>query len=246
MKIVAICGSPRKGNTYTVLNNIKRSFPDMDFKILMLKDMNFKICKGCYTCVLKGEDKCPLKDDRDLILNELSEAKGVIFSSPTHSHMVSALMKNFFDRLGFMAHRPEFFDKYAMSLATGSGYGVEFAIQYMDKMASVYGFNMAPALSLNIRTGLVKDEEIEFNRREAVKKFSKFISKIEQGIRSRPTLKSIVPFQIFKLVSEINSKLFSADYEYYKHKKDYFYKTRINPVKTMIARNIARKIILNK
>ena len=41
MKIVAICGSPRKGNTYSVLDNIKESFPDIDFKILMLKDLNF-------------------------------------------------------------------------------------------------------------------------------------------------------------------------------------------------------------
>jgi len=57
MKIVAICRSPRKGNTYSVLNSINENFPDLDFKILMLKDKNFEICKGCYGCVVRGEEK---------------------------------------------------------------------------------------------------------------------------------------------------------------------------------------------
>lgn len=32
MKIVAICGSPRKGNTYKVLDTIIENFPEVDFK----------------------------------------------------------------------------------------------------------------------------------------------------------------------------------------------------------------------
>ena len=64
MKILAICGSPRKGNTYSALNTIKENFPDIDFEILMLKDLHFELCKGCYACILRGEDKCPIRDDR--------------------------------------------------------------------------------------------------------------------------------------------------------------------------------------
>ena len=82
MKIVAICGSPRKGNTFRVLDTIKENFPAVDFKILMLKSLNFKMCKGCYSCVVRGEDKCPIKDDRDMILKEMTEADGILFSSP--------------------------------------------------------------------------------------------------------------------------------------------------------------------
>jgi len=75
----------------------------------MLRDIHFEICKGCYGCVVRGEQKCPLKDDRDMIIEEMTNADGVIFASPTYSHMVSAIMKNFFDRFGFLAHRPRFF-----------------------------------------------------------------------------------------------------------------------------------------
>lgn len=244
MKIIAICGSPRKGNTYSVLNTIKDYFPDIDYKILMLKDLHFEMCKGCYSCVLRGEDKCPLKDDRDMLIREMTEADGVIFASPVHSHMVSGLMKNFFDRFGFLAHRPRFFSKFAISLTTGSGYGAEFAIQYMDKMASVYGFNMAPGLDLNVRPGKVKEEDKQNNEKKTIDAFRVLLSRIEEGKWTKPTMNFLVPFQIFKLVSELDPKLFSADYEYYKNKKDFFYDTRINPLKTMIAKKVARKTIL--
>ena len=128
MKILAICGSPRKGNSYKALTTIREVFPLIDFEILHLIDLDFKPCKGCYTCVLKGESKCPLKDDRDKILEKIAEADGLILASPVYSHMVSALIKNLFERLGYMAHRPLFFHKFAMSMVTCSGYGAESAL----------------------------------------------------------------------------------------------------------------------
>ncbi len=54
----------------------------------------------------------------------------------------------------------------------------------------------------------------------------------------------LVPFHIFKLVSELDAKTFTADFEYYKDKKEYYYDTKISPLKTFIAKRIARKEIL--
>lgn len=244
IKIVAICGSPRKGNTYSVLNTITESFPNIDYKIFMLKDMNFEMCKGCYSCVVRGEEKCPLKDDRDMILREIANSDGVIFSSPTYSHMISALMKNFFDRFGYLAHRPQFFTKYSMSVTTCSGYGGEFAIQYIDKMAKVFGFEVVPPLDLNVRPGKQSQEAKEFNSKKIIEAFKVFIARIEKGKRKQPTLTYLVPFHIFKLVSELESDFMKADYAYYKDKKDFYFDTKINPLKTMIAKKIARKTIL--
>lgn len=246
MKIIAICGSPRKGNTYSVLNTISENFPDIDIRILMLKDLDFRMCKGCYSCVMRGEEKCPIKDNRDKILKEMAEADGVIFSSPAHSHMVSALMKNFFDRFGYLAHRPQFFHKYSMSLTTGSGYGAEFAIQYMDKMARVFGFETAPPLDLNVRPGKQSEEAVQANKDKTIEAFKVFISRIEQGVRTKPTLNSLVPFHIFKLVSELDPKTFAADNEYYRDKEVYYYDTKISPLKTFIAKRVAQKEILGK
>ena len=243
LKIIAICGSPRKGNTYKVLNAIQENFPEVDFKILMLRDLNFELCCGCYGCVVKGEEKCPIKDDRDLILKEMSEAHGTIFASPGYCHMVTALMKNFFDRFGYLAHRPQFFGKYSMSVTTVSGYGAKFAVQYMDKMAKVFGFEVVPSLALNVRPGRQCEESIQKNRRMTIEAFKVFISKIQEGKRSKPTLNNLVPFHIFKLVSELEGDYMKADKEYYKDKTNYYFDTKISPVKTVIAKRIARKEI---
>jgi multimeric flavodoxin WrbA len=244
MKIVSICGSPRKGNTYKVLNIIKESFPEIDYKILMLKDLNFELCRGCYSCVVRGEEKCPIKDDRDMILKEMSEADGVIFASPAYCHMVSALMKNFIDRFGYLAHRPQFFDKYAMSVTTVSGYGAEFAIQYMDKMTKVFGFEVVPPLDLTVRPGKQSEEAKQYNKNKTIEAFKVFISRIEKGERSKPTLNYLVPFHVFKLVSELEGDYMTADREYYKDKTNYYFDIKINPLKTMIAKRVARKEIL--
>ena len=97
MKLLAICGSPRKGGTYKLLNSMKEKFPDIDYEILLPKDMVLKDCYGCYKCINRGPEYCPLKDDRDIILKKMEEANGIIFATPTHTRHISALMKKFVD-----------------------------------------------------------------------------------------------------------------------------------------------------
>lgn len=243
MKIVAICGSPRKRNTYSVLNSIKESYPDIDFKILMLKDLNFEMCRGCYNCVKRGEDKCPIKDDRDIIINEMLVADGLILASPVFSNMVSATMKNFFDRFGYYAHRPNFFDKYAMSIVTCSGYGAEEAIKYMNKMLSVFGFNIITPLEIHFRPGKTPEKMKIKNQEKIVAAFDRFIARIEKGGRDKPPLDMLIPFNIFKYVSEIDKENMIADYEYYKDKTDYYYETKIPFYKKFITKKVVKKII---
>ena len=243
MKITAICGSPRKGNSYKALTAIRDAFPLIDFEILHLNDMDFNLCKGCYGCVLKGESKCPIKDDKELILKKISEADGLILASPVYSLMVSALMKNFFDRFGYLAHRPQFFDKYAMSMVTCSGYGAEYALEYMDKMLSIYGFNLAPNLELQVHPGKVKESTLAMNREKSIKAVETLIEKIKTGKRDKPSIGLMVPFRIFKYVASLDKDLMPADYEYYKDKKDYFYDAKIPFYKKFIGKKVSDKII---
>jgi multimeric flavodoxin WrbA len=51
MRILAICGSARKGNSYSVLSKIPEYYPDIEYKLLMLKDLNIQACRGCYVCI---------------------------------------------------------------------------------------------------------------------------------------------------------------------------------------------------
>ena len=137
MKLLAICGSPHKGNTYSLLKSVEDNISNIDYKLLMLNESNLEMCRGCYTCVLKGEQKCPIKDDRDMILKEISAADGIVFASPVHVNHITALMKHFIDRLGYIAHRPCFYGKYAMVMAICGGFGADKANEYMN---GIFGF----------------------------------------------------------------------------------------------------------
>jgi len=114
----------------------------------MLKDMNMKDCYGCYACINCGPEKCPLQDDRDVILRKMEEADGVIFATPTNTRHITVLMKKFMDKLGYIAHRPYFFDTYAMFVSTCKGFGADLANEYMSSNIGQYGFNVVSSLDL--------------------------------------------------------------------------------------------------
>jgi multimeric flavodoxin WrbA len=178
-----------------------------------------------------------------MILRKISEADGLILASPVYALMVSAPMKNFFDRLGYLAHRPRFFDKFAMSMVTCSGYGAEEALAYMDKMLSIYGFSLAPSLELQIHPGKVPEKTIVHNREKSIRAVEALVAKIGYGKRDDPSLNLMVPFYIFKYVAGLDKNLMPADYDYYKDKGDYFYEARIPFYKKFIAKRVSNKTI---
>ena len=248
MKILAICGSPRKGETFKVLNSIKEEYPDIDYEILMLKDMNLKDCFGCYACINRGPEKCPLKDDRDVILKKMEDADGVVFATPTNTRHITALMKKFMDKLGYIAHRPYFFDKYAMFVSTCKGFGADLANEYMSSNIGQYGFNVVSSLELYISTK--SEAETQYNNEQIVQAFEKLISAIQNGERFKPKFGYLVYFHIMKAISELNKKEGIADYEYYKDKTDYYYDIKIPFYKKRFAKWVAgkeiKKFVVNK
>ena len=241
MKILAICGSQRKGNTFSVLNSIKEEFPDIDYEILMLKDMNLKDCFGCYVCINRGPEKCPLKDDRDVILKKMEDVDGVVFATSTNTRHITALMKKFMDKLGYIAHRPYFFDKYAMFVSTCKGFGADLANEYMSSNIGQYGFNVVSSLELYISTK--SEAETQYNNEQIVQAFKKLISAIQNDERFKPKFGYLVYFHIMKAISELNKKEGIADYEYYKDKTDYYYDVKIPFFKKKFSEWIAGKEI---
>ncbi len=123
MKVLTIMGSPKgKGNGYEVAQAIERrmnTHGKVEFDYLMLKEENLGLCRGCFLCVSKGEDKCPMKEDRISIERRMEKADGIILVSPGYVQDVSWLMKNFMDRFAYTHHRPKFFEKKVMLVANG-------------------------------------------------------------------------------------------------------------------------------
>jgi multimeric flavodoxin WrbA len=243
MKILAICGSPKIGNTYSALNDIKENYPDIDFKILMLKDVNLKPCLGCYVCVKLGEDKCPLKDDRENIVKEMFDADGVLFASPVYTMQITALMKNFFERVGYIDHRPRFYGKYAMLMAVCAGFGADNANEYMDGMCSIFGFSIASTVELKIASK--SENEKAFAHKQTVEAFDRFIQTIKESKGHQPsiTLTQLIYYNVFRTLSKLQKDMYKADYKYYKNKSDVPDNVKVNAIKKMFANFMTGRIV---
>ena len=240
-KIVAICGSPRRGNTYDILKMLAQAQPEVDLKILMLSDMDLKDCFGCYSCIDNGEESCPLQDDRDMIIEEMKNADGVVFASPTYSRAISSLMKKFVERTSFLAHRPIFFGKYAMALATCAGFGADLTCKYLTEHFTQYGFTFVSSAELMVATKT--ENETDHCRRQATVAYEKLIRAIRSQEKIQPSLNQLVYFNIFKSISEWNKLKGWADYSFYRDKEDFYYKVKIPYMKKKLAKWIARREI---
>lgn len=249
MRLLAIIGSPRKGNTLSVVKKLEiemKKLGDIDFKYLYLKDLNLESCRGCLNCILKGEEYCPLKDDRDVIIKEMERCDGIIFASPVYVMNVSALMKNFIDHLGYLFHRPRFWGKNAMIISTVAGFGLKSVFDYLELVSRGLGFNLinklgltTPPLPISEKMKKKDNEKIK----SAAKIFHKSFSKKQQF---RPSLGDLIIFRIFRTLSLNFKEILSGDYTHYKErgwlKSKYFIKTRINPIRRFLA-SFIEKII---
>lgn len=152
MKILAIIGSPRRGNSYKVAQAVeqemKRLGKDVEFNYLFLREVNLEPCRGCGLCLTKGDNYCPVLDSRPDIEKQMTEADGIIFASPVYVMNVSGLMKNFIDRFAYICHRPRFFGKYALLVSTTGALGLNQALNAMRWPVMVWGFSIVGKLGV--------------------------------------------------------------------------------------------------
>jgi multimeric flavodoxin WrbA len=103
MKVIGICGSPRRGNTEWMLNQVMQEAAraGAEVKTLLLRRMNVKMCLGCLSCEEGGPNRpgiCKIQDDMNSIYPDLLAADAIVLASPGYFEMLSGLLKNFIDR----------------------------------------------------------------------------------------------------------------------------------------------------
>jgi multimeric flavodoxin WrbA len=103
VKIIGICGSPRKGNTEWMLGNLLETAAQYGAKVemLLLRKMDVRICRGCLACEEGGKERqgiCKIKDDMNEVYPKLLAADVIVLATPGYFEMLSGLLKNFLDR----------------------------------------------------------------------------------------------------------------------------------------------------
>ena len=250
MKVLAIMGSPRKGNTYKITQQFEvnlKKYGDVDFNYIFLKDSDLKQCIGCFNCIGIGEEHCPLKDDRDSILKQMLDSNGVIFTSPVYMLNVTALMKNFIDRLAYNGHRPQFFKQDAMIISTTGGMGLKRVNKYLESVASTWGFRSNTVLGVITPPFKLKDKIIKKKDKQVAKAAKEFYKKLSKSNWS-PNLSNLIQFTAFRAIVDVEGMddVLTADYNFYKplKEKKFYFDVEVNPIKYYIA-NLLGNLIKN-
>ena len=224
MKILAIISSPRKQNTNNAIKSIESIHNekyDCEYEYLFLNKVDLKGCIGCHLCLTKGEEFCPLKDDRDIIINKIESADGVILASPNHTMNVNWRMKNYIDRYSYLMHRPRFFNQRFMILITSGSYrGIKQAIKALVLMGS--GGKIISKIGVTNSPGM-NNKKRKKQSKKLKKEAIKFIDNMHKPFVYKPSLGDLIWFSVFKALSKETEKESPADYEYYS-KREFFVK----------------------
>jgi len=230
MKIVALIGSPKKGNTYQLVKQVEeciKKYGRVEFTYLFLKDANLKICTGCFNCIRKGPEFCPIKDDKKMILDKMAGADGVILATPVYNFNVTSIMKNFIDRLAYIGHRPQFFSQHLMIISTTAGIGLKEVKKYLTEYAAkIWGFRTFTNLGLLTPPYQKSGKQIDSDNKKTVKMSKIFFYRM-QSRKWSPKYHHIAQFVLIRAIfsKEKTKEAFPADYELYNSlwgKKFYF------------------------
>jgi len=252
MKVTAFIGSARKKHTWQTTEKFLKKLQsqgNVDYEIIRLSEYNLGTCKGCKLCLDRGEELCNLKDDRNILLEKMKNSDGVIFASPNYSFHVSALMKQFLDRLGFIFHRPQFFGKTFTSIVAQGVYGGNKIVKYFNFIGKALGFNVVKGICVtNLEP--VSEKAIIKNEKRIEKLARKYYRQLVKNELPKPSIFDLFIFRMSRTSMKIKQDESFRDYSYYTEKgwfkSDFFYPVKLSPVKKAMGKifdGMARKAL---
>jgi multimeric flavodoxin WrbA len=241
MKIIAFIGSGRKKHTYFAaekfLNNLQQK-DNIEYEIVQLGDYNLKICTGCSLCLNKGEELCPLKDDRDILLEKIENSDGIVFATPNYSFDVSGLMKVFLDRFGFIFHRPRYFGKVFTNIVVQGVYRGNHIVKYLNFIGNALGTNVKGSCLISREP--LSEKQQKKNDKILEKHSNRFYKQLIKKGLPTPSIFELMIFRMSRngIKRELNEDF--RDYTYYEEKSwfdsDFYYPVKLNFLKRSLGR----------
>ena len=112
MNVVALNASARKdGNTALLLNVVLEELKaeGIETELIQLGGKTLQGCRACYKCFQKQDKHCVVgKDMLNEIIDRMVVADGILLGSPTYFSDVTANMRAFIERCGFVGRANNF------------------------------------------------------------------------------------------------------------------------------------------
>ncbi len=156
MRYLVINGSARKGNTWKLaelaMERLLKTDSSLIIEQIHLAELNLPFCLGCSNCFRKGDMLCPHSEKMQVLLNAIEQADGVIVVSATYNMRETGLLKNLFDHMCYLLHRPRFFTKKALVITTVGAVGGSSAAKSIEGTLRGIGFNNCYKASIMARS----------------------------------------------------------------------------------------------
>ena len=243
--VTAFVGSARKQGvtsraTRRLLDALEAS-GDVQSELVFLSDCDVGLCRGCKACFIRGEEFCPLHDDRDRLIEKMARSDGVVLASPVYAFQVSAHVKAFLDRLGFALHRPRFHGKAYTSIAVEGLYGGRDVVRYLDLVGGALGFNVVKGSRVVCRKNpdAAHEPMLEEERRKMDETLARQARRLHEQLSRppfpEPTMLQLFAFRMARTSMRLELAEDRRDHAYYREHgwfgSDYYYPTRLGPLK---------------
>ena len=252
MKILAIIGASKNGNTTEIVKffekQLKNNDNSIDFEYLYLSDYPINFCVGCHNCIFVGENKCPEYSKVKVIEDKMLLADGIVLATPGYMFSMSGIMKNFLDHVAYNCHRPKYFGKKAFILASATKWQAKGIFIPTKTWASGAGFEVSGTTYAEMAPFPLKTKEIEKIKSKLSKSALKFHKELTNKKELKPDMGSIAVFYIFRTFCKIMPNILKADYAYFNEKNAYdsktkwFTKAKISNLKLIMAKFMENQV----
>ncbi len=106
-KVIILNGSPRKNwNTHKMCESFANGVKEAgaEAEIINLYDVDFKGCRSCFACKLKGGKnfgRCAYPDGLTPILDKIAQSDGLVLASPIYFGDITGVMRSCMERICF-------------------------------------------------------------------------------------------------------------------------------------------------
>lgn len=164
MKVLGIVCSPRKGgNTEILVREALEAVSEAgcETELVLIAGKKIAPCDGCTACLKDGI--CKIKDDMQMLSEQMEKADGVIFGTPVYFYNVTAQAKAVIDRTYPMAFHRKLRGKVAAAIVVGGSLGIGQVFGLMNTFFVAHGMVIAGASAgYGVDKGAVKEERPGF------------------------------------------------------------------------------------
>ncbi len=231
MNVLILSASPlgSRSVTYRLADRVAASlFPDGERRVVHLSEAQLPWCDGQLEVISEGEDSAGYFAAVKAVYDAMHWADVVVFASPVHNFMVSALLKNLIDLLVFESHRPSFMGKTAVLVATAMGAGQGRVFSYLQEVVHSWGFRVVGRLGA--ATSMLDEPWYEAKLKDAIGTLAGRVPSAISDPRPRVGVRDLTAFKVWRLVVNLNRENTPIDYWYWSQRgwlaSDYYFPCR--------------------